>query len=457
MSQNNEKIDDIEKIDFITVSLDFLKIIRKMWLNIFVLILVGAAGYGAYSHVTYRAFYTASATFAINTQQEQLDGSSSSASFIDDMAAEQMVTTFPHVLTSSVLYQTVQDELGPEGMSYDIRASVVENTNLINISVRDVEPERAYHTLQSVIKNYPTVSELVVGKVNMKMLDETGIPTKVDNPKNLKMNVAKGALAGMAVGFCWVLFVALSRKTIRREEDCIKLINQKCLGSVPYIRFKQRSKKVKRHLNITDESIDKEFKESIRIIRNKVRRSAKEHSLKIILITSALAGEGKSTVAVNLALSMAREGKKVALVDGDFRNPSDGEILGMDLKKGLVDYLKGAIPLTDCIYPIDMEVVEEAARLLYIPVGTAVADGSRLLASKHMRNALQTLREKMDYVIVDSAPVGLLTDASILAEHADGVVFVVKKDFAKADHILSGIEHLSENNIHMIGCVLNGN
>ena len=85
-----------------------------------------------------------------------------------------------------------------------------------------------------------------------------------------------------------------------------------------------------------------------------------------------------------------------------------------------------------------------------------IEDGSRLLGTGRMEKIIEVLAEKMDYVILDSAPVGMLTDAGVLAQFADNVVFVVKKDYARSDHILEGMEELTGSRVHLIGGILNG-
>lgn len=98
----------------------------------------------------------------------------------------------------------------------------------------------------------------------------------------------------------------------------------------------------------------------------------------------------------------------------------------------------------------------EKMKLCFVRGGMAIEDGSELLASEKIQRVIKSLESEMDYVILDSAPVGLLTDAGVLAQFANGAIYVVKKDFALKDHILEGMEHLAEANVHMIGCVLNG-
>lgn len=458
MSQTEERVinEDSQKIDVLIIIQDFLKVLRRMWIPIVALALIGTVLMGVYANYSYTAYYTASSTFTVNIREEQGSSTSSASSYYNNSAAEQMATTFPYILTSGVLQRKVASELGVSSISGSISASVVDNTNLLTISVCDTDPERAYETLQVVIDNYPSVSEFIIGKVNLRLLDETGIPTSPDNEKNITQTAGKGTVVGTAIGFLWAVLVTLFRRTIRREDDILRYVNQRCVGSVPYVHMKERSKKTERYLRITDENIDPEFKESIRIIRNKVDRYAKENAMKKILVTSALAGEGKSTIAVNLAMSLAQEGKKVILIDCDLRNPSDSAILDVESEKGLVDYLKKEARFGECVYSTDQLGIKGNMKFLFIPGGKPVEDGSELLGRPRMKKLVDELSDQIDYVILDCAPVGLLTDAGVLAEYADGALFIVKKDFASAEHILNGMEHLAESNIQMIGCVLNG-
>ena len=449
MNQMNEKIDVLEMI------LNFLRVFRRMWLQVIALIVVCTLGSALIANFKYTPQYTAYSTFTINIWNEE---ESINTEYLDSKAAEQMATTFPNILTSGLLQRKVAEDLGMDSMRGSISATVLENTNMFTISITDSDPEQAYETLNAVIKNYPSVSEGIIGKVNMDVFDESGVPKNPANPKDLTGDAAKGAVMGAGIGFMWVLMVSLLRRTIRRKEDCTKRIHKRCLGTVPQIRFKERSKVKRQHINITKKSVDPKFREAIRIIRNRVERYTHEEDLKKILITSALAGEGKSTIAVNLAISLAQEGKKVALVDCDLRNPSDAAILNVTPEKGLIDYLNGEANLTECVLPATViEGIEDRIKFLFIPGGEAVGDGSGMLDSERMQAAIDAISMDSDYVILDSAPVGLLTDASVLAEFADAALFIVRKDFAKVDHILGGIEHLSESNIPVIGCVLNGN
>jgi len=449
MTEHNEKIDVVAMLS------DFFRILRKMWIQIVALGVIFCIGTTIYASVNYCAYYTAYSSFTVTIKDDQSEDSLTA--YYDNTAAEQMAETFPYILTSGVLQRMVAKDMGTPSVSGSIQANVVESTNLFTLSVTDTDPERAQKTLKSVIKNYPQVSEAIVGKLNMKVLDESGVPTEPDNPKNLLGDAGKGALTGIGLGLAWALLVTLLRRTIRSEEDCQKYVNQRCLGSVPFVRFKERSDGSKRHLNIVNKSINKAFKEAIRNVRNKMERHTHDGKMKRVVITSALSGEGKSTIAVNLALSLAQEGKRVTLIDCDLRNPSDAAILGINIEAGLVDYLLEKSPYEDCIIDFaEMTKGKENFPMLFIPGGKPIADGSNLLGGAKMQEVIDRVSKRSDYVILDSAPVGLLTDASVLAQYADCAMFIIKKDFAKTEHIMSGMEHLAKHDIRVIGCVLNG-
>ena len=443
-----------EKIDIFVLIFDFLRILRKMWIRVVALTTIFAIIMTVNANFKYHPYYTAYSSFTVTTVDEQ--NYENYTAFYDNAAAEQMAETFPYILTSGVLQRKVANDMGT-GISGSISARVLPNTNIFTLSVTDSDPARAHKTLKYVIKNYPSVAEVIFGKLNMKVLDESGVPTQPNNYKDLKGAAAKGGVMGLGLGLAWVAVVTLFRKTIRSEEDCQKRVNQRCLGTVPYVKIKERSDKTKRHINITRLNANPNFKEAIRNIRNKIERYASSEDKKRILLTSALSGEGKSTLAVNIAISLAQEGKKVTLVDCDLRNPSGAEILNFNAEKGLVDYLKGNAEFKECIYQSSkLKETNEAFKFYFIPGGKPVADASNLLGSDKMREVIDIVSDNSDYVILDSAPVGLLTDASVLSQYADGAIFVVKKDFAKTEHIMSGIQHLSNSNIPVFGCILNG-
>ncbi len=443
-------------IDIVGLLKEYLRTLSRMWLWILILTLAGGGISYARSYFSWQPSYTASATFTITASQDTGTDTTGTYSFYDNATAEQMVNTFPYILTSGVLSRRAAAQLGQEQVSGQIQASSENNTNLFTLSVTDSDAGRAYETLQAVITCYPEVAEMIVGRTNMELLDETGIPAHPDNPRDGRRELAKGAAVGCGLGLAWTALVMLSRRTVRKKEDFQNMINMKCLGEVPQISLKKRSRQTRNVLNIMNEKTDPDFLEALRLIRNKIEYSTWKHKHKVILITSALAGEGKSTLAVNLALSLVQNGKRVALADCDLRHPSDREILGLEQGQGMYEILSRKIKVNDALLSAEQMGMDKSMHFYFLPGGETVDDGSRLLGTERMQKIIETLAQNVDYVILDSAPVGMLTDAGVLAQYADSVVFVVKKDYARADHILEGLEELSGSRIHLIGGILNG-
>lgn len=458
MNTQSEEIRQTEDglIDIVGLLMDYLRTLRRMW--IWVLMLAVAGGTFAYvrDYMTWSPRYTASATFTITASQDGSDATSGSYAFYDNSTAEQMANTFPYILTSGVLSRRAAETMGRDAVSGQIQASSEENTNLFTMSVTDVDAELAYETLQAVIECYPDVAEVIIGRTNMQLLDETGIPAHPDNPRNGKKALAKGAAVGAFLGLLWTGTVMLSRMTVKKKEDFQTRAHMKCLGEVPQIAMKKRSRANRNILNILNEKTDPRFEEALQLIRGKIEYSAWRHHSAIILVTSALAGEGKSTLAVNLALAFSKSGKRAALIDCDLRHPSDRKILGLEDGEGLYEVLTKEAKLKDVLMTGKDLNMDEEFKFCFLPGGKAAEDGSRLLGSESMQKIIEAVKGKVDYVILDSAPAGLLTDAGVLAQYADSAVFVIRRDFASTTHIMEGLEELSESHIHMIGGILNG-
>ena len=458
MSTQNEENKQTEEglIDIVGLLTDYFRTLRRMW--IWVLILAVAGGTFSYlrSYMTWSPRYTASATFTITASQDGSDSTTGSYAFYDNSTAEQMANTFPYILTSGVLSRRAAETMGREAVSGQITASSEANTNLFTMSVTDSDAGLAYETLQAVIQCYPEVSEVIIGRTNMQLLDETGIPAYPNNPRDGKGALVKGAGAGALLGLLWAGAVTISRMTVKKKEDFQTRAHMKCIGEVPQVTMKKRSRESRNVLNILNEKTDPAFEEAMQLVRGKVEYSAWRHHSKIILVTSALAGEGKSTLAVNLALAFSKSGKRAALIDCDLRHPSDRKILGLEEGSGLYEVLTREARLGDVLLTgKDMEMDEEF-KFCFLPGGKAAEDGSRLLGSERMQKVIEAVQEKVDYVILDSAPAGLLTDAGVLAQYADSAIFVIKRDFASTTHIMEGLEELSESRVHLIGGILNG-
>lgn len=453
--QEKDRFQEEGLIDIVEIVQKCFVVFRRMWLRVLLLVVLGAGLFGVYAKTTYVARYTAYAVLTVTREWEL--SSAQVSNYYDNVTAEQMASIFPHILTSDLLRRKVAQDMESTGVYGSISASVTPDTNILTISVTDVEAQRAYDTLQSVIENYPAISEVIIGKTTTTVLDETGVPSAPDNVLNLKSSIVKGAALGLLVGMAWIVLIAFTRKTICKESDMKKWMNIQCLGIVPAITQKVRSKKNnEEHFLITDPKVEAVLQEPLRIIRNKVEYLAQEPHKKTFLVTSTLAGEGKSTFAVNFAMSLAKNGKKVALLDCDLRHPTTRSILKLEEGKGLGEILKKEVKLSECVMKSAQLGLDERIQLLYVPGGKATEDGSELLSSPLLKSIIKKMEEWADFVILDSAPVGLLTDAAVLAENVDSAIYIVRKDYSGVNDIMDGMEFLVGSGIEIIGGVLSG-
>ena len=193
--------------------------------------------------------------------------------------------------------------------SIDVKAD--DGTNLLTISVSGNDPQMAYKTLKSVIKNYPKVAEFVLGETKLTILDETGIPTDTKRVEVIRGSYKRGALKGAIIGCVILLLYVLSRRTVKSRKDLKKNINLQDLGSIPYVRTKKRKKETfYNSVSLLNERISMSYLEAIRKLRIRIMKDVEKKEYQTLLVTSSIPGEGKTTLSANLAISIAQQGKK---------------------------------------------------------------------------------------------------------------------------------------------------
>lgn len=446
---NREYEGPIELFDINVMIENVWRGFQQLWWLFLIMISLLSSLFYIKAKLSYYPMYKATSTFIISTNQ----AASYSRDYYNNATASQMSKTFPYILNSGVLQSIVAEDLGLDGISESITAEAMEDTNLFELSVIGSDPQRAYDVLQSVIENYPSVAEFVIGDTQLYVLDESGVPENPINSPNYMTNAKKGAIFGCALSLAILLLYAVMRNTIRKEEDFKKFLHVRCLGSMPLIQRKKRTGKNRETVLISNKKISATFLEATRTIRTRLLRECSQKEIKTLLITSTMPGEGKSTVAVNMALSLEQKGYKVLLVDGDMRHPSLVKTLGIDRKdseKGFRDVVTGKAEWEDVLIQLPEN------NICVIPGGEAIESTERLLSGKRTEKLLEEIKDFADYIIIDTPPAGMLADASILAKYADGAVFVVKQDAVGRDHIIETVQTIANTGIAMAGCILNG-
>ncbi len=433
--------ENVEKIDLITMALDLLRAAKRLlWAGV-LLIVLSVAAFGWVTYQSYTPSYQATASFTIYVS----DPLQAEVKAYNTATAEQMAKTFPYILTSNVLSDVVMEELGISSMP-SVSASVLSNTNIFTLTVTSSDPQLAYDVLNAVMEYYPSIAEFVVGSTEMTLLDESGVPTTPVNSISYRSAVKYGVAVGFVLWAAILLLVTLSRSTIRNEEELKQLINLRCIGVLPLAKGMKNNTACPM---LTRENDKFGFSESVRLLRIRLEKELQEQNYKVLLISSAIPGEGKTTTSANLAAALASKGKRTLLVDCDLRNPSVGKAFGIEHSLGLSEYLNGTTTMHTVIQSTQWE------NLSVISGGEAVGNAAELLAGSRMREFLQSVRDVYDYVILDTPPCSMLADAAEVAALADCAVLTIRQDYASRDQILEGAQLLAGGEVPLIGCVLN--
>ena len=436
---------EVDMIDLKAFLVDFFHSLKRLWwLVAFIIVIAALLSYFRVSR-GYSPSYVAESTVSV----ELVNG----GSYANRNTAEQMGLIFPYILNSGVLSDVIAEDLNMSWVPGVIRASSIKGTNLLTITVSGYDPELAYRVLQSVLKNYPEVAQYVVGQTKLTVIDDRGIPTDTGKTAVVRGSVRKGATIGALVGLALVVLRSLIFRTIRSENELRAYVNIPHLGTLPVCKKKERRNSTRGDINILFDSNRDEYIEALRLVRTRIERDL--GGKKVLMVTSSVAGEGKSTVAANLAASMALKGLKVILVDCDLRNPSVGRMFN----------LSGSYPGLSAVLAGKAEIDESLTEVMRNgqPTGLTLLPGAdkatrmiETLSSDSMGELIEELKKRADIVVLDTPPSAVLVDAMMLVKHVDGVAYVIMNDYARRRYIIRGIEELASTGVTITGFILNG-
>ena len=441
-----EENEEEYEIDLVLLFKAFWRIFSRMWWLVFLLILLGAAGFYGFQKFRTRPLYACSATFTVATG----DGNSGSYNFYyDSNTADQLSRTFPYILDSSFFRSSLLEQLGEDTLNGTITAETVENSNVVTMRAESPSAEESRKILDAALEIYPETARFVLGDIQFNYLDEPETPAQPFNSVGTKRSLAYGGLFGGLAGCVILGIMALLRKTARTPEEMQKVTSLRCLAMIPRIRFKARKKGAKQKISVLDTRLSFGYRESIRALGLRLENAMKKENGKVLLITSTASGEGKSTLAVNISEILAATGKKVALIDGDLRKQEDAAVLGIRDGAGLQDIAKGE------------EKAGEALRKLkkrgfwFLGSKRPVRQPASVLSSPKVGQFVELLKKQMDYIIIDTPPCEMFQDPGILADLADGILYVVKYDTIPQKKIWEGISFLRGRKAKFLGYVFN--
>lgn len=421
--------------------------IKKHWYIIAVLAGICCVGFTLYSYRAYTPQYTAAATFTVTPKGDSLSAYTSISS---NASTQQLEKTFPYIITSAPLTRVVAEDLGLSYVPGTLTATAVEDTNLFTITVTSSNYETAYNVLKSVINNYPSVAEYVVGATDLVLVVPPSASSTPINPISYREKALIGTAVGALLGLLIVFFLENLNHTVRHPDEIRKLLNNQRLGSIVKV-VKKKSSHSTGSLTIDDAHTDPRFKESVFSIRNKIIKLCADQKINSVMVASTTTNEGKTTVAANLAIALAKKHYRTVIIDCDLRNPTVRQQLNIpeSCSLGIVDVITGGCSLQDAI-------VKTKKNGLYVLPGTIpVNNASELMGSKQLADLVSALEKIFDYVVIDAPPVGIVSDALEMKDYVGGLVFVVRQDYAKVSKILDSISLFGYSKIKILGCIFN--
>lgn len=421
--------------------------IKKHWYIIAVLAGICCVGFTLYSYSAYAPQYTAAATFTVTPKGDSLSAYTSISS---NASTQQLEKTFPYIITSAPLTRVVAEDLGLSDVPGTLTATAVEDTNLFTITVTSSNYETAYNVLKSVINNYPSVAEYVVGATDLVLVVPPSASSTPINPISYREKALIGTAVGALLGLLIVFFLENLNHTVRHPDEIRKLLNNQRLGSIVKV-VKKKSSHSTGSLTIDDAHTDPRFKESVFSIRNKIIKLCADQKINSVMVASTTTNEGKTTVAANLAIALAKKHYRTVIIDCDLRNPTVRQQLNIpeSCSLGIVDVITGGCSLQDAI-------VKTKKNGLYVLPGTIpVNNASELMGSKQLADLVGALEKIFDYVVIDAPPVGIVSDALEMKDYVGGLVFVVRQDYAKVSKILDSISLFGYSKIKILGCIFN--
>jgi len=324
----------------------------------------------------------------------------------------------------------------------------IQNIGRKEVKLRELQRQvksnrQLYDTFMDSLKEASQAIDLQSS--NARISDPAVAPVNPIKPKK-KMIVGLAFFASLMLGVLLAfLFEALDR-TFKSPSDIENKLKQAVLGVLPLIKGNAKDRK-SQSLTMLDDS-NNSYTEAMRTIRTGLILSSLDNPHKVILVTSSIPGEGKTSVSSNLAIAMAKM-EKVLLIGADLRRPSLSKVFPTKGSQGLSDIVAGTSKFGESIHHIDDAGID------FLPCGLLPPNPLELLSSDRFAKTMELLETKYDRIVIDSPPVQAVSDALVLSKYAKAVVYVVEADKTQEDLVKNGIKRLLQYDAPIAGIILN--
>ena len=462
--EKNETVIDLQRL--------IGAVFNKIWLVAIVSVLCAVGSFlGTFYFVTPQ--YQSSAMFYVNNSNFSLGDTSLSISSSDINASKNLVNSYIVILKTRETLNDVIDYAGVD-LTYGqlngmIGASSVNSTEIFKITVTSPDPEQATKIANAIEEILPRRIKNIIEGTSAKVVDSAVVPTQPSSPDYTE-NTFMGFLIGLVAMIAFIVLKELFDTKIRTEDDITSVCKHPILAAVPdmvlmeksdhYYGYGNKRKKAATPRNAAEETnligseISFSASEAYKRLRTKLQFSfSDEGTSRVIGISSALSGEGKSLSAVNLSYMLSQLDKKVILVDCDMRRPSLATKLGVEKVPGLSSYLSGQSHMDTLIQKCGIKNEEDAFDV--VVAGRNPPNPIELLSSARMERMLTKLREKYDYIILDLPPVGEVSDALAVAKITDGMLLIVRQHYCHRNALSDCIHQFEFVDAKILGVVYN--
>lgn len=429
--------------------------IMHNWLPILLIMITAGMLAEVYLNLTYQPTYTTKATMVIT--RTGVDNNV----YSNLRSASRSAERFAQLLNSSAMKKVVAKDLGISEFIGTSSARNLEDSNLLELTVTADSPGTAFHEMKSILNNYRTFSEDLLGDINLIMLAAPSVPESPGNPLNttrtvLRIMIIVGAGMVMILGILSYL-----RDTVRTPADVEQKLDTHILATLYHEqKYKNlfsriRNWRKKTSILITDPVTSFRYTESVKRMTARIVSKMNNKKAKVLMMSSVLENEGKSTVAVNTALAIAEEGRRVLLIDADFRKPSLYKVLNMQEAEftSLNRVLRNtSTPLSE-YGDISIEVPGTTLRAVFNKSG--VPQSMEMFSTNRFVEMLDEFRKEYDYIIVDTPPMQLVADAEEMAHFCDACAIVIRQHTVEAKDINDALDALNGSKGHVIGCIFN--
>ena len=367
--------------------------------------------------------------------------------------SREFITSYAQLLQSQPVAQKVIEKENIPRSAADvadsIEARVIPDTRIIEVKYTDTNALRAQKATNALVDVFVNeeVANLGSGQaVGARLLEPAQLPLEPVSPKPFRDTVL-GLVLGLALGVGMAFLLQQLDTTLRTREDA-----EEALAPLPVLAGIPKAEGNKDRILFFENDARSPASEAVRTLRTNIQFFSIDNPIRLLLITSPYAEDGKTTVAANLGAAIAASGVKTLLVEADLRRPALREYFDYfepERRGGLTDVLAGIDRIKDVVRDTHI------SNLLFLPAGSLPPNPSELLGSHKMEEVLNEVRDMADVVILDTPPALAVADSLVLGAHADGVALVIRAGVTHRERAREAKEAFERAGIRLLGMVLN--